>query len=126
MKADSFTKENLRTMVNTFYVKVIKDNTVGPFFIEKLGDDMSNERWVPHLDLLVEFWASITLGETGYRGNPFMPHTQLGELKQETFGRWLTLFSETLDEIYVPVVANQLKERSTIIASNFMRNLNIA
>jgi hemoglobin len=55
-----------------------------------------------------------------------MPHTQLGELKRETFEQWLALFSETLDEIYVPSVAAQFKERSTIIAGNFMRNLRIA
>jgi len=126
MQSNQITKENIRTMVNTFYVKILKDDIVGPFFIAKLGDDMSNEHWVPHLDLLVNFWASIALGETDYRGNPFQPHTQLGELKRETFEQWLKLFSETLDEVYVPSLAAQFKERSTIIAGNFMRNLRIA
>ena len=126
MQAQKITKENIRTMVNTFYVKILKDDIVGPFFIAKLGDDMSNEHWMPHLDLLVNFWASIALGDTDYRGNPFAPHTQLGELKRETFEQWLVLFFETLDEVYVPSVAAQFKERSTIIAGNFMRNLRIA
>ena len=126
MQANQITKENIRTMVNTFYVKILKDDIVGPFFIAKLGDDMTNEHWVPHLDLLVNFWASIALGDTDYRGNPFMPHTQLGELKRETFEQWLKLFAETLDEIYMPSVSAQFKERSTIIAGNFMRNLRIA
>jgi len=126
MQAQEISKENIRTMVNTFYVKILKDDIVGPFFIAKLGDDMNNEHWLPHLDLLVNFWASIALGDTDYRGNPFAPHTQLGELKRETFEQWLVLFSETLDEVYVPSVAAQFKERSTIIAGNFMRNLRIA
>ena len=126
MQSNQITKENIRTMVNTFYVKILKDDIVGPFFIAKLGDDMGNEHWVPHLDLLVNFWASIALSDTDYRGNPFAPHTQLGELKRETFERWLALFAETLDEIYVPSIAAQFKERSTIIAGNFMRNLAIA
>ena len=126
MQSNEITKENIRTMVNTFYVKILKDDIVGPFFIAKLGDDMSNEYWLPHLDLLVNFWASIAMGDTDYRGNPFAPHTQLGELKRETFEQWLVLFSETLDEVYVPSVAAQFKERSTIIAGNFMRNLRIA
>ena len=55
-----------------------------------------------------------------------MPNTQLGELKRETFERWFKLFAETFDEIYIPSVAAQFKERSTIIAGNFMRNLRIA
>ena len=126
MQANQITKENIRTMVNTFYVKILKDDVVGPFFIAKLGDDMGNEHWLPHLDLLVNFWASIALGDSDYRGNPFAPHTQLGELKRETFEQWLVLFSETLDEVYVPSIAAQFKERSTIIAGNFMRNLHIA
>ena len=126
MQAQEITQENIRTMVNTFYIKILKDDKVGPFFIAKLGDDMGNAHWLPHLDLLVNFWASIALGDADYRGNPFMPHTQLGELKRETFEQWLVLFSETLDEVYVPSVAAQFKERSTIIAGNFMRNLRIA
>jgi hemoglobin len=126
MKANEITKENIRIMVNTFYVKVLKDDIVGPFFSAKLGDDMTNEYWVPHLELLVNFWASIAMGDTEYRGNPFAPHTQLGELKRETFEQWLVLFSETLDEVYIPSIAAQFKERSTIIAGNFMRNLAIA
>ena len=105
---------------------MLKDDIVGPFFIAKLGDYMSNEHWLHHLDLLVNFWASIALGDTDYRGNQFAPHTQLGELKRETFEQWLVLFSETLDEIYVPSVSAQFKEHSTIIAGNFMRNLRIA
>jgi len=34
-------------------------------------------------------------------------------------------FFATLDEVYEPQVADLFKERSTIIAENFMRNLGI-
>jgi len=126
VKADVVNRENIRTMVMRFYVKILKDDIVGPFFVAKLGEDMKNEHWIPHLDLLVDFWASIMTGDSAYRGNPFMPHTQLGELKRETFERWLEIFSETLDEVYEPQVAMAYKERSVVIAGNFMRNLRIA
>ena len=109
-----------------FYKKVLKDNIVGPFFIAKLGDDMTNEYWEPHLELLVNFWASIALNDASYRGNPFAPHMSLGELSHEVFEQWLTLFFATLDEVYEPQVADQFKERSTIIAGNFMRNLGLS
>jgi hemoglobin len=125
MQANTINKENIETMVMTFYKKVLKDDIVGPFFIAKLGDDMNNEHWQPHLKLLVDFWASIALGDTSYRGNPFAPHMYLGELKRETFEQWLTLFYATLDEVYIPRIAEQFKERSSIIAGNFMRNLGI-
>jgi len=125
MPANTITKENIETMVINFYTRVMKDDIVGPFFIAKLGDDMHNEHWQPHLKLLIDFWASIALGDTSYRGNPFAPHMYLGELKRETFEQWLTLFYATLDEVYAPQIAAQFKERSSIIAGNFMRNLGI-
>ncbi len=125
MPANEITRENIEMMVINFYRRVLKDDIVGPFFIAKLGDDMSNEYWQPHLKLLVDFWASIALGDPSYRGNPFAPHMSLGELKRETFEQWLVLFYATLDEVYEPQVANQFKERSSIIAGNFMRNLGL-
>ena len=125
MLANEITRENIEQMVVSFYHRVLKDDVVGPFFIAKLGDDMNNEYWQPHLKILIDFWASITLADPSYRGNPFAPHMSLGELKRETFEQWLVLFYETLDEIYEPEVANQFKERSSIIAGNFMRNLRL-
>ncbi len=125
MQVNDITKENIETMVLSFYWKILKDDTVGPFFVAKLGDDMSNEYWKPHLELLINFWSSMMLGDGSYRGNPFAPHMSLGELNREVFERWLKLFFETLDEIYEPQVADVFKERSTIIAGNFMRNLRI-
>ena len=122
MPANEITKENIETMVMNFYRRVLKDDIVGSFFIAKLGDDMSNEYWKPHLELLVNFWASIALNDTSYRGNPFAPHMHLGELSREVFEQWLILFYATLDEVYEPQIADQFKERSSIIAGNFMRN----
>jgi len=125
MPANEITKENIEIMVINFYRRVLQDETVGPFFIAKLGDDLTSKYWKPHLELLVHFWASIALGDTSYRGNPFAPHLYLGELNRQVFEQWLKLFFATLDEVYEPQVADQFKERSTIIAGNFMRNLGI-
>ena len=126
MQAEQITPENIRKLVMSFYAKIIKDDTVGPFFIAKLGDDMSNEHWVTHLEVIVGFWTSLALGKPTYSGSLFLPHTQLGDLKRETFEQWLKLFAETLDEVYVKAIADKFKERSIIIAGNFMRNLMIA
>ena len=125
MLQNKITKENLKTMVVKFYTIVLKDETVGPFFIENLGDNLGTFLWETHIELLTNFWASIALGDTAYRGNPFAPHTRLQGLKRETFDQWLILFFGVVDKVYAPEVASQFKERSTIIAGNFMRNLNL-
>ena len=126
MLANEITKENIEIMVMNFYRRVLKDDIIGPFFIAKLGDDMTNEYWKPHLEILVNFWASIALNDASYRGNPFAPHMYLGELNREVFEQWLNLFFATLDEVYEPQVADIFKERSSIIAGNFMRNLGLS
>lgn len=126
MQANKITHENIRTLVMDFYAKLINDDIVGPFFIAKLGDDIKSNLWQTHLETIIGFWTSLAFGKPKYMGNLFLPHTQLGELKRETFEQWLKLFAETLDDIYVEAIATKFKERSMIIAGNFMRNLRIA
>lgn len=126
MQAEKITHENIRTLVMDFYAKLINDDIVGPFFIAKLGEDINSQLWQTHLETIVGFWTSLALGKPKYNGNLFLPHTQLGQLKRETFEQWLKLFAETLDEVYVERIAESFKERSQIIAGNFMRNLMIA
>ena len=126
MLANEITKQNIEKMVNLFYIKILKDDIVGPFFIAKLGDDLKSEYWKPHLELLTNFWASMTLGDGSYTGNPFMPHTQLGELTREVFEQWLELFFKTINEVYEPQTGHEFKDRSMGIAGNFMRNLGIS
>jgi len=69
--------------------------------------------------------AVLVTPDNSYYGNPFAPHLSIGALKRETFEQWLKLFHETLDEVYEPEVSLLFKERSTIIAGNFMRNLGL-
>lgn len=126
MLSSEVTKENLNKMVIRFYTKILNDDIVGPFFIEKLGDDLNSSSWKPHIELLTNFWASIALGDPSYRGNPFAPHLQIEGLKRATFEQWLKLFFETLDTIYEAHIADMFKQRSTIIAGNFMRNLGLS
>jgi len=112
-------------MVDRFYSAVLKDDLLADFFIEKLGDEMISDEWQKHLNLLTDFWASITLGDTTYSGQPVKPHMHMEGLKRETFERWLKLFFATLDRLYSQDAANIFKTRSETIANNFMRMLNL-
>ena len=118
-------KENLKIMVVRFYSKILNDDIVGPFFIQKLGDDLKSEEWVTHIELLTNFWASIAIGDTEYRGNPFAPHMHLNGLSRAAFTQWLVVFFQTVDSAYEPQIASFFKQRSEIMAGNFMRNLGL-
>jgi len=125
MLTNDITKENITLLVNRFYTKVMQDEVLSPFFIEKLGDDMNSGLWKAHLTLIGDFWSSIALGERNYQGSPFAPHRLIEGIHADAFSQWLVLFFETLDNLFVPHIANQFKERATIIAGNFMRNLGL-
>ena len=126
MLENEITRENLNKLVVKFYAKVVKDDLIGPMFIDVLGKDMKSETWKVHIQLLTNFWAAIALGDTAYAGSPFAPHVQFSDrLSAVAFERWLQLFSETLNTIYEPHIAELFHARGRNIAGNFMRNLNI-
>ena len=120
------TKDNLNKLVIQFYTKVLKDDLIGPIFIDVLGKDLSTDTWKAHIILLTDFWASIALGDFTYAGNPFAPHIKLRDkLSIKAFEQWLKLFFETLNSIYGPEIAQQFLARSKNIAGNFIRNLQL-
>ncbi|MBU0925923.1 group III truncated hemoglobin [bacterium] len=125
MQSNEITKENINKLVIAFYTKVMKNEKISPFFIEKLGPDMKSEIWQKHITLLTDFWYTISFGRGNYNGSPFAPHMQISGLDRESFETWLKLFFESLDKLYTEDIALKFKERASIIASNFMRNLAI-
>lgn len=125
MQSETITKKNIRRMVDRFYSQVIKDELLADFFIDKLGDEMISDEWLVHMDLLTNFWASITLGDTAYSGQPVKPHLHMEGLQRVTFERWLELFYETVDKYYTKEPADIFKAKSENIANNFMRVLGL-
>ncbi len=125
MQHQTITRKNIKTLVDRFYSKVLKDELLADFFIQKLGDEMITDEWQRHLNLLTDFWASITLGDTAYSGQPVKPHMHMTGLKRVTFERWLELFFATVDRLYAKEAADVFKVRSQMIADNFMKLLGI-
>lgn len=113
------TREDIQLMVDSFYAKVRKDSLIGPIF-----DDVAKVDWAEHLPKLYNFWSDLLLGEDTYRGRPFPPHMKLN-LKPGHFERWLRLFTETVDEHFLGLRAEEAKARALRIARNFMINLNL-
>ena len=121
----SINEENIEILVRTFYTQVLKDPMLAPFFIEKLGDDLQSQAWKEHLALLTEFWKFVALGYEDYSGNPLEPHFHIAGLSREAFTAWLHLFHHTVDSLYIPSTGEYFKQKSTDIAENFMRKLDL-
>lgn len=87
------TEEQLSTLVERFYVKVRKDEELGPVFNEAVDD------WPLHLERLSAFWSSVMLTSGRYKGNPMAAHLKQREsIRPPMFGRWLELWGETARE----------------------------
>jgi len=116
---------NIERLVRTFYPSVLEDEIVGPFFIEKLGLDISSAEWEEHLVLLSQFWAFVALGDDAYNGHPLAPHFEIEGISRKAFGRWIALFYMTVDKIYKEEIGEFFKTKSADIAENFMRKLEL-
>jgi hemoglobin len=105
--SDIETRDNIETLVNRFYDKVNQDPLLAPVF--------GHVDWPNHLPIMYNFWSSMLLGELSYQGNPFQKHIGL-PIQAEHFERWLQLFTETIDENFSGLKADETKSRAQSIA----------
>jgi hemoglobin len=103
-----------------FYQKVANDETLAPYFFEELGDDLSNDDWKEHIELLVNFWLAKINGEDTYFGNFIGAHAKMRHIKKEDYNNWFDLFSQTADEVYTQEVAEQLKKKAYQFVRQFL------
>jgi hemoglobin len=101
-------------LVRRFYQAVIPDEVLGPYFAVMRVD------WSVHIPKLVDFWAGRLLAAPGYTGNPVGAHQPV--LDRMAFGeaelaRWLELWCETVDELFVGDVADLAKAKAHMAAT---------
>lgn len=116
MKGDINAREDIERLVDLFYAKVQEDALLAPVF--------AHVNWPHHLPIMYNFWASMMLGEMTYRGNPFEKHVRL-PIGTDHFGRWLALFTATVDENFQGARATEIKERATSIAGIFQHKMGL-
>lgn len=118
MSKEITTLDDVKLLVDTFYTKVRQDDLLKDVFNNRIEED----KWPFHLDKMYTFWQTILLGEHTYYGSPFAPHVGL-PVQAEHFGRWLQLFSESIDELFVGIKATEAKLRATKMAEMFQYKL---
>lgn len=112
-KRDIVSLEDIKLLVDTFYGKVRTDEFIGPIFDERIQD-----RWPHHLAKMYTFWQTVLLEEHTYFGSPFPPHAQL-PVERAHFERWLSLFSETINELFSGEKAKEALWRADKMAEMF-------
>lgn len=102
-----------------FYKKAMLDEELAPFFIDEIGDDIEDEDWIDHIELLADFWLAKLLGEDTYYGNFVGAHVKMPHIRKESFTRWLELFSQTADEVYEADIAKRFKKKGLQFSKEF-------
>ncbi|CAA6811959.1 MAG: Unknown protein [uncultured Sulfurovum sp.] len=108
-----------------FYTKALQDPVLAPYFVLELGDDLEDQEWVYHIELLADFWLAKLLGEKTYGGNFVGAHVNVPYISRESFVRWLALFSSTLDEVYTSDIAKKFKDLGENMSEQFMNEIKI-
>ncbi|MDQ7044779.1 MAG: group III truncated hemoglobin [Sulfurimonas sp.] len=122
---NTITRENLRLLMRSFYIRTLHDKELGPYFINELGNDINNEEWQAHIELLADFWLAELLGEKTYKGNIYGAHIKVPHINRASFVNWLELFSLSLDEVYTPDISNIFIEKARLLSKDFICHLNI-
>jgi hemoglobin len=111
---DITTTADVELLINTFYDKVKKDDTIGYIFNEVIGRD-----WSHHLPVMYKFWNMVLLTIPGYEGYPTRKHVEVNKqtpLKKEHFDRWLLLWDNTIDHLFKGEIADQAKTKAQLMA----------
>jgi len=107
--AIGLTEDQIALQVRTFYGRVREHPVLGPVFNEAIAD------WDEHIAKLCDFWSSVLLATSRFRGSPMAAHARRPAILDEHFPIWLELFERTAGEVCPPAVAELFVERSRMI-----------
>ena len=110
MQTDIRDIDDIKILLDTFYIKVLKDKTIGYIF-----NDVAKINMVDHMPVLYNFWDSVLFGTASYKGNAILKHIELNKMERltdEHFNQWIHLFFETIDELFIGKIADLAKEKA--------------
>jgi truncated hemoglobin YjbI len=121
MDDDLVDREDVRTLVTSFYRQAYADPLIGPIFTEVARMDLA-----AHLPIMCDFWETALFHTGTYRRNILQVHMALDaqvELGRAHFDRWLTLWCTAVDERFAGPKAELAKLQAERIAGAMHRRL---
>jgi hemoglobin len=83
----------ISALVDQFYERVRVHPSLGPVFARRVL------AWPAHLGRMKAFWASVAIESGGFHGNPMLKHIAIGEIHQDHFRDWLSLWAATVKDV---------------------------
>lgn len=118
MKKEISSRKEVFELVTTFYAKIRKDDMLGPIFDKHIKD------WESHFEKLTDFWETNLFMVAKFKGNPMLKHriVDAGEnytINEHHFGRWLNLWFQTVDDLFIGEKADIAKNRARNMGTFF-------
>jgi hemoglobin len=118
---DIETRADCERLVREFYARAFADPIIGFLFTDIAKLDLE-----AHVPRITAFWETILLGARSYGGGAFAPHAALHAkvpLLRGHFDRWVTIWSETIDDLFAGERAEHAKAHARRVAHAFLRRL---
>lgn len=106
-------RNSVAMLVHQFYDTVREDPDLQPVFEKAIGGN-----WEPHLERMVDFWATVMLGTRDFQGNVYGKHMLLGGVEPEHFRRWLQLFEAAAYRLFEKEIADEFSVVAHRIANS--------
>ena len=124
MNKDIASREDIDALMVRFYGRAMSDPVIGHLFTDVARLDLAH-----HLPVIGDFWESTLFGSGVYsrhKRNPLLVHLELdskARLEPHHFQRWLSLFTESVDESFAGMRAEFAKQRGHAIAQRMQEFL---
>ena len=115
--ADIATRDDCERLVRAFYPRAMADPVIGYLFTDVAKLDLE-----AHVPVVTDFWETVLLGGTAYRGGTFRPHAALHQragLRAGHFAKWVQLWTATVDELFAGPTAELAKAHGLRTAQAF-------
>jgi hemoglobin len=121
IQRDIETRDDCERLVRAFYGRALTDPVIGWLFTDVAQLDLES-----HVPQITSFWETILLGARSYGGGAFAPHAALNaraRLRAGHFERWLWLWQQTVDELFIGGRAQLAKSHAVRVAGAFHSRL---
>src|SRR6187401_2323330 len=99
MPNDLTDRTDVEELVTAFYSTAFADPLIGPIFTEVARMDLDH-----HMPIMCDFWETVLFRAGLYSRNALQVHYVVNArhpLTEEHFDRWLSLWTETVDDRFV-------------------------
>lgn len=124
LKKDIENIKDIELLVDRFYEKVRRDDTIGHIFNDIIGAD-----WSHHMPIMYTFWNSVLFNAGGYTGNVVKKHVNIDSkitLQKAHYDRWLEIWNEMVGSLFEGEIADIAKNKAFLMINMISMKVDMA